>query len=143
MKDLIAKHADKIRFGIIGVLNTTTDFVLLNILAVLFGVPVVVANTISTGICMLMSFFLNKKWTFKSEGGNYVREVVLFFVFTIIGMWVIGNGIIALLVPVMPENWPEIVRVSLPKLIATCVSLIWNYLTYKYFVFKIKKTKTD
>jgi putative flippase GtrA len=136
MKPLIAKHAEKIRFGLIGVLNTTSDFVILNVLVVVFGLPVVLANTISTGLCMVMSFCLNKKWTFRSAGKNYMREVVLFFVFTIIGMWVIGNGIIALLVPLMPTDWPEIIRVSLPKLIATVASLVWNFVTYKYIVFK-------
>jgi putative flippase GtrA len=136
MKELALKHAEKIRFGLVGVLNTTSDFVILNVLAVLFGVPVVLANTISTGLCMVMSFFLNKKWTFKSSGKNYAKEVVLFFAFTIVGMWVIGNGIIFLLVPLMPSDWPEIVRVSLPKLVATIASLIWNFITYKYFVFK-------
>jgi Predicted membrane protein len=136
MKEIVAKHADKIRFGLIGILNTTSDFAILNVLVILFGMPIVVANTISTGICMLMSFFLNKKWTFKSTGKNYIREIILFLVFTIIGMWIIGNGIIALLVPLMPNGWMEIVRVNLPKLIATGASLVWNYITYKFFVFK-------
>jgi putative flippase GtrA len=135
MKELIAKHAEKIRFGLVGALNTASDFAILNILAVGFGVPVVLANTVSTGLCMVMSFFLNKKWTFKSTGKNYLREVVLFFVFTIIGMWVISNGIMALLVPMMPD-WPELLRVSLPKVVATVASLIWNFLAYRYIVFK-------
>jgi putative flippase GtrA len=141
MREIFAKHVDKVRFGLIGVLNTGSDFVILNILAVLFGVPVIVANTISTGLCMLMSFFLNRRWTFRASGKNYGREVGLFFGFTIIGMWVIGNGIIALLVPLMPESWAEIIRLNLPKLVATIASLIWNYLTYKYVVFRKPPTR--
>jgi putative flippase GtrA len=139
MGGLVAKHAEKIRFGMIGALNTSTDFVILNVLAILFGVPVVLANTISTGLCMVMSFLLNKKWTFRDAGQNYARQVGLFFGFTIVGMWVIGNGIIALLEPAMPSDWAEIIRVSLPKLIATVASLIWNFVTYKYIAFKKPK----
>jgi putative flippase GtrA len=85
---------------------------------------------------MVMSFWLNKKWTFRDAGRNYARQVALFFVFTIVGMWGIGNGIIALLVPLMPADWAEIIRVSLPKLAATVVSLCWNFITYKYIVFR-------
>jgi putative flippase GtrA len=136
MKKIILRHAEKIRFGLVGVLNTATDFVLLNILAVAVGLPVVLANTISSGLCMMMSFRLNKKWTFRAAGKNYFREVVLFFVFTIIGVWVIGNGLMAWLVPIMPTDWSEIIRVSLPKVVATVASLIWNFVTYKYIVFR-------
>jgi putative flippase GtrA len=85
---------------------------------------------------MVMSFLLNKKWTFRDAGKNYAQQVGLFFGFTIVGMWVIGNGIIALLEPMMPSDWAEIIRVSLPKLIATIASLVWNFVTYKYIVFK-------
>jgi putative flippase GtrA len=136
MKEFFIKHADKIRFGLAGALNTVSDFAILNVLAMLFGVSIIIANTISTGLCMLMSFGLNRKWTFRASGKNYGRELGLFFGFTIIGMWVIGNGIIALLVPLMPESWAEIIRLNLPKLVATIASLIWNYLTYKYIVFR-------
>jgi putative flippase GtrA len=137
MLELARAHSDKVRFALVGTLNTTSDFIILNILAVLLGLPVILANTISTGLCMMMSFLLNKKWTFKSTGKSYLREVTLFFVFTIISVWVIGNGVMMILVPLMPADWPEFMRISFPKVVATVVSLAWNYSTYKFFVFKV------
>ena len=76
------------RFIIVGVVNTVIDFIILNVLS-LIGVPKIAANTASTGVSMLFSFFMNKKWTFSSSSKNYLREIILFFVFTLFGLWVI------------------------------------------------------
>ena len=59
----------------------------------LIGLNLYVANTLSTGSAMVFSFFMNKKWTFRNAGQNYLRQVILFFIFTMIGIWVIQNGI--------------------------------------------------
>ena len=78
-----------LRFVIVGVANTLIDFGLMNIFK-LIGLNIYLANTLSTGTAMIFSFFLNKKWTFRNAGQDYLRQVVLFFVFTMIGIW--GNS---------------------------------------------------
>ena len=128
-----------LKFVVIGVANTVLDFAIMNTL-VLFGVNAIVANTISTGIAMTFSFVMNKKWTFDSKSNNYVREIVLFFVFTLFGLWVIQNGIIWLLVHHAPHfGLGDGLFLNVAKLIASPVSLTWNYLTYDRFVFTNKK----
>lgn len=139
-KNLINKKP--LRFAIIGVANTGLDFLILNVL-VLIGLPEIVANTISTGIAMTFSFFMNKKWTFNSESKNYAREIVLFVIFTLFGLWVIQNGIIWLIVNYLPHfGLNDILLLNIAKLIASVFSLTWNYLTYDRFVFK-SKTETE
>lgn len=138
VKNLTSKKP--LRFAIIGVANTGLDFVILNTL-VLFGLPEIVANTASTGIAMTFSFFMNKKWTFNSESKNYGREVVLFILFTLFGLWVIQNGIIWLIVHYLPHfGLSDILVLNIAKLVASAFSLVWNYLTYDRFVFK-KETR--
>jgi putative flippase GtrA len=136
MKKIISKHIDKLKFASVGVANTVIDIAVLNLLVLIVGLPAIVANTISTGLGITFSFFMNKKWTFESNGKNYLREVVLFFVFSIIAMWVINNGILQVLVLILPSEWAEFLRVNVAKIIASVASMTWNYITYKYVVFR-------
>ena len=105
----------------------------------LAGLNLIIANTISTGIAMIYSFLMNKKWTFHSAGQDYLRQVILFFVFTAIGIWVIQNGLIILAQHYLPRfGLSDQVFNNVAKLGASVFSLTWNYLTYNHFVFTDK-----
>ena len=136
MKD--TKHRP-LRFVIVGISNTILDFTLMNLLS-LAGLNLIIANTISTGIAMIYSFLMNKKWTFRNAGQDYLRQVILFFIFTAIGIWVIQNGLIILAKHHLPHfGLPDQVFNNLAKLGALVFSLTWNYLTYNRFVFTDKR----
>jgi len=127
----------RVRFIIVGGTNTAIDFALYNIINKVFGLALPVANMISSFIAMLFSFFMNKKWTFRSTDKNYLREVVLFFVFTIVSIWVIQSGIIWLVENSFSNiDWQNFWMKNILKVTASVPSLIWNYLTYNKFVFK-------
>ncbi len=127
-----------LRFAIVGISNTVLDFTLMNLLS-LAGLNLIIANTISTGIAMIYSFLMNKKWTFHSAGQDYLRQVILFFVFTAIGIWVIQNGLIILAQHYLPRfGLSDQVFNNVAKLGASVFSLTWNYLTYNHFVFTDK-----
>ncbi|MFC2511099.1 MAG: GtrA family protein [Candidatus Nanoperiomorbus sp.] len=127
-----------LRFVIVGISNTVLDFTLMNLLS-LAGLNLIIANTISTGIAMIYSFFMNKKWTFRNAGQDYLRQVILFFIFTAIGIWVIQNGLIILAQHYLPRfGLSSQVFNNLAKLGASVFSLTWNYLTYNRFVFTDK-----
>ncbi len=135
MKD--TKHRP-LRFIVVGVSNTVLDFTLMNLLS-LAGLNLIIANTISTGIAMIYSFLMNKKWTFRNAGQDYLRQVILFFIFTAIGIWVIQNGLIILAQHYLPRfGLPDQAFNNLAKLVASVFSLTWNYLTYNRFVFTDK-----
>jgi len=105
----------------------------------LAGLNLIIANTISTGIAMIYSFLMNKKWTFRNAGQDYLRQVILFFIFTAIGIWVIQNGLIILAQHYLPHfGLSDQVFNNLAKLGASVFSLTWNYLTYNHFVFTDK-----
>ncbi|MDR1969876.1 MAG: GtrA family protein [Candidatus Nomurabacteria bacterium] len=133
----LAKNT-KFRFVVVGGTNTVIDFGILNVL-VLSGLPSIVANTISTGTAMTFSFFMNKKWTFTSKSKDYAREVVLFLLFTLFGLWIIQNGVLWLTLKFVPNfGLPKWIFLNCAKIVASVPSLIWNYLTYSRFVFKKK-----
>ena len=125
-----------IRFGLIGVINTALDFGLLFILKSI-GLMATTANIFSTSIAFVFSFFANKKYTFRSSGTNIVREMILFVAVTLFGLWVLQTGVIWLVLP----RLSKLLRSSemgllVTKLIATAVSMIWNYILYDKLVFK-------
>lgn len=130
-----------IRFVVVGFINTALDFLILNALSAI-GVNKIVANTLSTGIAMIFSFFMNKKWTFNSNSKKYLREMVLFFGFTLFGLWIIQNGVMWLVLNYAPHfGLPDWIFLNIAKLCASVPSLIWNYLTYDRFVFRNSKNK--
>ena len=140
MQNLLKKHAEKLRFTLVGGANTAIDFGILFAL-VFLGVDKLVANFFSTGIAFIFSFFVNRSFTFKSTGGNTKKQFGLFLVITLFGLWVIQPAIIAFVAWLMTSSTlskPIILLVG--KLSATVVTLIWNYVLYSKFVF-IKEDK--
>lgn len=134
------KSSKPIRFAAIGALNTLLDFGILFILKSL-GVPIVVANIISTSIAFSISFTLNKKYTFKTSDTNVKREIALFIAVTLFGLWVLQNLVITLASPVITGIFTTSSGVTLliAKLAATVVSMIWNYIMYDRVVFVHKR----
>jgi putative flippase GtrA len=134
LRKLAAKK--QFRFVLVGGIATIIDFGLLNLFN-FFGWSPLIANTLSTGLAMVFSFFMNKKYTFQSDSKNYAREVALFIIFTLIGLWIIQNGIIQLLL-LIDIDLPEFVRLNGAKLVATLASMTWNYMMYNKVVFRKK-----
>lgn len=140
MDQLLKKHAEKIKFIIVGGVNTALDFGILFLLTFL-GMDKIVANYFSTGVALIFSFFANKQFTFKGNSGNAKKQFALFLIITLFGLWIIQPLVIwgstAFLAPYISN---EAINLFVAKLIATIASLIWNYLFYSRLVFK-KTTK--
>ena len=120
----------QLRFGIVGVANTTVDALGYALLLTL-GVPMFVANFISTTSGMLLSFSLNRNFTFRAKDGDIRRQAILFFAVTAFGLWVVQ----ALIIFAVSKLYPGI-NVLIPKFAAIAVGLVWNYVLYHYVVFR-------
>ena len=134
---LVKKHAEKIRFVLVGGFNTILDFTIFGICANIIGIDKVVSNIISTSICVIISFILNYKFVWKSEK-SMKSTVVGFLAVTLFSAWVIQSLVITGVTAVIGES-------SLAKLFAkACGSgtgMISNYFGYK-FVFKKKPAES-
>lgn len=119
----------QVRFGIVGVLNTAVDALGYALLATL-GVPMFVANFISTTLGMLLSFTLNRNFTFRAKDGDIRRQAILFFAVTAFGLWVVHAAVIFVVTALFPG-----INVLIPKLGAIAVGMVWNYVLYKKVVF--------
>ena len=138
MKKVIKKHAEKLRFAVVGGANTLLDFSILFLLVAL-GLDRVPSNFISTGVAFIFSFFVNKSFTFKSTSGNVKKQFAIFLVITLFGLWVIQPIIIVAteyLISDLGISDPVVLFIG--KLIATVATLVWNYTLYSRFVFKTR-----
>ena len=143
------KNSQEIKFVAIGGLNTALDFVILFGLSAL-GLPKILSNGVSTGVTFLISFVLNKKITFKSEAKTkreLAREMLLFTIVTLFGLWVIQSVVILATEPIFLAFFgdfqifgvvfnKEKLALFAAKIIATLFSMRWNFILYKKVVFK-------
>lgn len=136
MKDLLAQHAEKFRFALVGGFNTALDFGILFGLTAL-GVDKIPANYASTSVSFVFSFFANKTFTFKAKSGNAKREFLSFVIVTLIGLWILQPLVITAVSQLLEAtSLDDTITLLIAKLIATVVSLIWNYILYSRVVFK-------
>lgn len=142
-QDRVAKLIKQFsKFIIVGVVNTGLDFLVLNILIRLTGITagkeIFVLNTISFSVAVINSYFLNKYWTFQDQTSR--GEPVKFSQFIAVSVvGVILNSLVltAITTSVAPLfGLGAVLWANIAKLFATGISLIWNFIGYKFFVFK-------
>lgn len=148
-----ALNVESIRFASIGVVNTFIDFMILNILVSGSGLPLIEANIISASVAMAFSYFANRTFVFRSRSPKYHQQMVKFVAGTLFGLYVLQS----LIMYVFTEAWlwpgssavkvthgiglgddlsDQFIITNAAKLVATAVTLVWNYVYYKKVVFK-------
>lgn len=131
------------KFFIVGIINTGIDFLILNILIRITGITggyeIFVLNSISFSVAVVNSYFMNKRWTFQDESKIEQDSVKFseFFVISVVGL--ILNGLVISMITsyISPMfGLSHILWANLAKVAATGISLVWNFVGYKFFVFK-------
>lgn len=133
------------KFIIVGGINTGIDFAVFNaemaLTGIYTGAPIILFNIISFSVAVINSYYMNKYWTF--QDGRPLKEKTTAVKFSqFIGVSLVGIGInsavvyaFTVLIPSMFGLSP-VVWVNIAKLFATGVSLVWNFIGYKLWVFK-------
>lgn len=134
MKPLLKRHETKVRFLLVGGTNTVLDFALLFLFTGL-GLNKVVANIASTGIAFIFSFFANRKFTFKDSSKNVRRQFTVFALVTLSGLWILQPIIILIATNFLDGTIDSNASLFVAKVLATLVSLVWNYILYSRLVF--------
>ena len=126
------------KFGLVGVLNTSIDFGVLNLLIAMMGVTsgvgIILINATSFSTAVGNSYFWNKDWVFpEGKKANFVTFVVV----TLIGLSIntlIVYGLTTYVSPILVGS--DKLWANFAKVLATLLSLIWNFTGYKLIVFK-------
>lgn len=127
-----AAHVQFIRFCMVGVLNTSTTFftyIILTRSLAFFFEHYLFAEAIAYMCGSVISFILNKRWTFRADTKVSAFEVARFY--TALGSGLLVNlGVLYVFVDVLYIY--DTVSVAL----TLCVTIAWNFLFMKLWVFK-------
>lgn len=128
------------KFGVVGVANTVIDFGVLNYLSaaqhVFSGLALIPLNMISFTAAVINSYFWNKYWTFKAGGDGAGKQFAEFIIISVIAIF-LNSGLVYLLTLLPPLGGvSEQMWLNICKAAATLISLVWNFVGYKFIVFK-------
>lgn len=133
------------QFAAVGTLNSFIDVGIFNVETFFYGsIPGTLLFAVFKGISFLCattnSFFWNRNWTFGATSGKAnAGQVTEFYTVAIIG-WFVNVGVATLVKSSGPDTkvWVNVVA----PLVGIVATLLWNFLGYKYFVFKKKESAT-
>lgn len=131
------------KFIIVGGINTGIDFLILNILiyitGITAGVELFILNCVSFSVAVVNSYFMNKHWTFQDKTKTQQEPIKFsqFLAVSVVGI-IINGLILTSITSYIPPLFglSAVLWTNIAKLMATGVSLIWNFIGYKFFVFK-------
>lgn len=128
------------QFAAVGTLNSFIDVGIFNLETFLYGSSII-SNTLFASFKAISflfgttnSFVWNKYWTFGASDKTSAKEVGGFYGVAIIG-WILNVGLATLVKAIGPADSKTWVNLVAP-LAGIAVSFVWNFIGYKYWVFK-------
>lgn len=131
------------KFVVVGVINTGIDFAILNALMfstnISSGKWMIIFNSISFTAAVVNSYFMNKYWTFQQQiaENKPEKEFFQFIIVSVVGISIndaIVYGTTTFIPPIFGLS--EKLWANVAKIFATLASMTWNFIGYKFFVFK-------
>jgi putative flippase GtrA len=125
-----------LRFFVAGSSAFLTDLIILQFLIRIVGFnPQVLgtlsgANIISSTVGMIISFYLNRNWSFKAKEGKIAGQTVRFLIVQAFS-WFLNNLLFGIF------TFQFGVNVTVTKIGVTLAQMVWNFFLYKLFVFRI------
>ncbi len=129
---LVAQFA---RFATIGVLNTAIDWSLyfsLTRLSDFWLGHKLLANAIAFICAATFSYVFNRRWTFRNADQRIIRQVVIFFTVSVVGL-LVNEGVLHLSLSVF------FIGDIVGKFLATIFSMLWNFIANKTVTFREHK----
>ena len=135
---LLALFDEKLwKFLLVGVLNTLVGNGLMFLLYNLAGACYWTATAVSYALASVMSYFLNRYFTFKYREGGFA--VVLRFALNIAVCYGLAYGLAKPLIKWLLSGASVTVRDNVAMLAGMCLFVGFNYLGQRFFAFREKK----
>lgn len=133
-----------VKFGEAGGLNWLVDFGVLNLLILVTGISSGLYYSLFKGASFIVStinsYGWNKLWVFESRSKDSTGEATKFLISTLLGLGV-NVGIASLIVFFGPKMFELDAKVwaNLAAATGSLMAMAWNFLMYRFWVFKTKK----
>ncbi|OGZ70001.1 MAG: hypothetical protein A2904_02420 [Candidatus Staskawiczbacteria bacterium RIFCSPLOWO2_01_FULL_33_9] len=123
------------KYFLVGVFATIVD---LKLFELLVWINPIISKVISFLISVSVKYWGNKHWTFeKPEKEGIWQEIFQFIIVTIVGLGIDVGSFFYFTNLLGPQlGTPENVWVKLSVIFAALVAAIWNFVGYKFLVFK-------
>jgi len=128
------------RFIVVGIFNTVLGTGMMLFLYNLAGFSYWSATSIAYIIGSVISFFLNKYFTFQKSVWSWIQ--VSKFIVNIISCYLLAYGIAKPLALRLLSNQKIRLQENIAILIGECLYAILNYLGQKFFTFREKRCKS-
>jgi putative flippase GtrA len=126
MNDTLIKFG---KFSIVGFVNTASSYLLFFILLKFAHVNYLVSSVSSYILGILISYFGNKYWTFRSIRSVWRLEFIKYMILNIIGL-----ALNTLIMFLMVENYK--LNPYVAQIVAMSVVIFYNFFGSKFWVFR-------
>ena len=118
-----------IKFGIVGAIGTVVDVTILVFLKEIVGLNVYVANSISFTLAVFNNYTLNSLWTFGDQERWHQRQLVQFFIVSIVGL-ALSSALLFFFHDIVHLHY------LIAKVLGILVVLFWNFSANRFWTFR-------
>lgn len=118
-----------LKFSVVGVISTLLDYGVFALLSSLIHVPYLLANILSFSLAVMNSYYLNRRWTYRSQHPNWKGEGLKYLI-----VYIIGLGISEFILFVLVDRWQ--IHQLLAKAVSVCLVIFWNYSGTRFWAFR-------
>ena len=117
------------KFGVVGIIATVIDFVVLTILTETFGVHYLTSAAIGFIIATLFNYVASMRYVFNSRFGRHEKrkELIIFILLSLVGL-VLNQFFMWLFVEFFSIFY------IFSKVLATVLVMAWNFVSRKIFI---------
>ncbi len=116
-----------LKFATVGIVGMIVDLTILNVLHKLFGLELLIANSMSFTAAVISNFTWNRLWTFpESRSRPLISQLGQFAIVNIIGLG-INNFVLWMVFQAIRGYVADPWNYNLAKIMAIGVVLFWNY----------------
>ena len=123
------------RFCIVGLINTLVDLTVFISLYYYISLDVIPSHIMSFAIASAGSYILNKYWSFSDKKAMSVIEIVKFSL-VLLSCLLLTSAFLKFFVTMYGMAF-------LGKVLAIGISMAWNYIGMRLFVFKVQSSNID
>lgn len=122
------------KFILVGIVNTLVGAGIMFLLYNFAGCSYWISSTANYIVGGIVSYFLNKYFTFKNKDKNW--QQVCKFVVNLIICYVLGYGIAKIVSDLLLSQIDQVIRENVAMIVGMCLYTVLNYVGQRFWTFR-------